>query len=80
MNHCKIENYTCPNVPDGEICVCIGCGDLYFHDTDGGCYCDNPCQKFDDMQQKAYDGRVCIPASGEKMSRKEEEGGYQVLQ
>jgi hypothetical protein len=52
MNHCKIENYPCPNVPDGEICVCIGCGDLYFHDTDDGCYCDNPCQKFDDMQQR----------------------------
>ncbi|MPM13399.1 hypothetical protein SDC9_59756 [bioreactor metagenome] len=52
MNHCKIENYPCPNVPDGEICVCIGCGNLYFHDTDEGCYCKEPCQKFDDMQQR----------------------------
>jgi len=52
MNHCKIENYTCPSVPDGEICVCIGCGNLYFRKTDEGCYCDEPCQAYWDMRQR----------------------------
>ena len=52
MNHCKIENYTCPNVPDGETCVCIGCGNLYFRKTDEGCYCDEPCQAFWDMMDR----------------------------
>lgn len=68
MNHCKIENYTCPNVPDGEICVCIGCGNLYFRKTDEGCYCDEPCQAFWDMMQRSQK---------QKTERWEAENGHQ---
>ena len=45
----------CSNVPSGEVCVCKDCGNQYF-DKYGCCLCEEPCKKFDDMQERASKG------------------------
>ena len=42
----------CSNVPKGETCVCKDCGNQFFDKWDC-CICEEPCKKFDDMQERA---------------------------
>ncbi len=42
----------CRNYPKGEVCICRNCGNQYFDKWDC-CICDEPCKKFDDMQERA---------------------------
>lgn len=42
----------CSNVPRGEMCICIGCGNQYFDKYDC-CLCAEPCEAFDAMQDRS---------------------------
>jgi len=43
----------CGNLPTGETCPCIACGNVYYHGNDEGCYCDEPCEAFIQMLERA---------------------------